>query len=464
MEKSKDIITILDQEIQEELNKEKQVVQLLNEFGKISLEKKYEPLLIEEKDNLLISELVNSKFKSLKEIIEVKQRYKESHFATFAFKALFLGKEHIKIENDFENRIKCFKSILESVKIKDKKMDITKLKELGVVKFLEIHSWPILGFQKKFPACVALIILNKTDSIEEFLELIITALEISYEYESKIDFKELNGISAERIIEDLKVIFNNGSTKIDNHFKLLIKNGHLVKENMTKEEVMVYINGLEESVEEEEEDEVPDNEEKDQKENLQEKKNNNIENNEKENKNISGNSTPKDSFFSKEEFNGELQIIQTKDALKAFLDFCCIGLRIDPQDYSYEDKAKFIIEKITDFMNKENYDKKIINELMAILTNIYKMIKKGNKLTHKVDLSQSIIQQIIEVTVKNDIAFNYIHFADKFNSINADEILKSIIKNQKKNYFDVKKLLKEQDDIYKQISNIELIMISSSNM
>ena len=65
------------------------------------------------------------------------------------------------------------------------------------------------------------------------------------------------------------------------------------------------------------------------------KKNNNIGNNEKEHKNISGNSTTKDGFVSKEEFKGELKIIQTRDALKAFLDYCCIGLRINPQNYSY---------------------------------------------------------------------------------------------------------------------------------
>ena len=70
-----DIISKIDQEITEEIDKTKQVIELLNEFGKIAFGKKeFTPLKISEKDSPKLFELLISKFDSMMETLEISHK------------------------------------------------------------------------------------------------------------------------------------------------------------------------------------------------------------------------------------------------------------------------------------------------------------------------------------------------------------------------------------------------------
>lgn len=525
-----DIIAHIDKEIQEEFEKENEILLLLNKFGKISLKKKYIPLEICEKDKLILFELIKSKFNSLKKTLEEKYKFTKSHLATLAFKALFIGEDNFRIDINFKTKILCFESILRAIKKKFKKKSNT-LDQMNLTNFRELYNWPIFGFQNQFPAYVALITLNYSNSVEEFFELALLCLEISYEFDCDIIISNLKGIDKSEVVKDLSIIFNNGSTKLPNYFYLTLKKNHIVKENKSIDELEKYIK---ENDEEEDEEEVGDEDEDEDEDEEDKKKNNNTKTQEKKNKievkmeekandsmqdkmqindkvkktieqksNIPAIKSNKkmeklnndSNYVSKKEFdeekekmkseliflkqkreqlenkindleisiikiNGNLKLIQSRDALKAFLDYCLIGLKINEKFYNYEEKTKAILRKIDLFQKEPIYDSKILNNFLEIFKNIYIMIKKGNKLAHKVNLDESIIQQIIDITIKKDEILSYAGFKNKFNEINTDTILKSMIENRDKNFFDTDTFNKKQEKIFERIQNIEKILLN----
>jgi len=243
--KEEDIISKIDKEIDEEFDKTKQVIDLLNEFGKISFgEKKYTPLEVSEKDYLLLFELLISKFDSMKKILETYHRYTKNHLAILAFKALFLRKNKIKIDDNFQMNKEKFQrllKIIEKTKSKDEKISDKILTEMKLTKYNKLYKWPILGFEGRFPAIVAILILNVTTSAKEITELLLVSLEISYNFKIHFSYEDLEGITAEQVLSDISMIFNEGSTKKNDNFHLKLKDGHIIREEFSIDETLKYV-------------------------------------------------------------------------------------------------------------------------------------------------------------------------------------------------------------------------------
>lgn len=91
----------------------------------------------------------------------------------------------------------------------------------------------------------------------------------------------------------------------------------------------------------------------------------------------------------------ELNLIQARDALKAFIDLfftVCV-----PQDLSYEDRVMQIFLEFDSLRGKKKYDYSIIDDTKIMLNNCLKKLKLGNYFAHKIDLKNSVINQIFDI-------------------------------------------------------------------
>ena len=262
-----DITSKIDQEITEEIDKAKQVIELLNEFGKIAFGKKeFTPLKISEKDSPKLFELLISKFDSMMETLEISHKYTKIHLAALAFKALFLGENKIKIDGNFQMKKENFQRLLKIIEItksSHKEIDPGTLSVMKLERYKKLYNWPILGFEERFPALVAILILNNTTSAKEISEFFLVCFEIFYNFKIHFSYEDLKGITSEQVLVDFSLIFNEGSTNMNDNFYLKLKDGHIIREEFSKEEILEYIqnessdsdsNNEEEEEEEENED------------------------------------------------------------------------------------------------------------------------------------------------------------------------------------------------------------------
>ena len=84
--------------LQEEFSLKSQVIDLLNNFGENAV-KNYSPLKITSDDFFALFELTKEQFRHIKETIDFNTPGKFGSLVTFAFKALFIGKNDIKMDN-----------------------------------------------------------------------------------------------------------------------------------------------------------------------------------------------------------------------------------------------------------------------------------------------------------------------------------------------------------------------------
>ena len=144
----------------------------------------------------------------------------------------------------------------------------------------------------------------------------------------------------------------------------------------------------------------------------------------------------------------DLDIIKSRNAIKAFIDYCYKGMNLTMSN-SYESKIKCIISKISHLKNNTLYDTNSIELLIQILKTILIRLKDGNKMAHLLDKYTPILEQIIKMI--DDNKNDYTPIKKRLEEIGTSKILKKIILNREENYNDRSKMEKEEKIIFDEI-------------
>ena len=233
---------------EDEFSLKSQAIELLNDFGE-SVVDNYSPLTISKDDFFTLFELAKEKFRHIKETIDFNTQGTFGGLVTFAFKALFIGENDIKIDN-IEQNIDYFKLILiyniegNIETIKDELKDSIEILKANVKdkKFLgeKITSLFKNIFKNTVTFFIYLLIINNEPSILELNEFLIKLVESRYVVNLNFNYIELKSLSFEQIINDLykELIIET----IDNNFHIFIEGDHLKISKYSNEELLNYIN------------------------------------------------------------------------------------------------------------------------------------------------------------------------------------------------------------------------------
>lgn len=550
MEKDIDI----EKEIKEKFNKKfidvTKIVDLLNEFGAISLNKEYEKLTISKEDEFIMFELINSKLNYIIQVLNEDFSFTLEYFSTFAFKSLFLAEDDIKLDN-LEEKLKCFEIIVTKLKNKDHPDEENFLKKMNKISYTKIFDLIANKFKLYFLGFIALVILNYSKSGVVFFRFFTLILETMFTFTIDFTEKDLEDMPVNNILEDLT---NNFESREDtNLFHLQLSfsdqsSKHIIKKLFDLKEVKDYVSFGDEKKEKSSvsQKENKSKNKKDLNKNERTKKEKKseaisekiIENSKREEKNIENskkdekqeinikeeNKTPKnedpnkiiepkenedeedkeqhkedEKFVSRKELNAiinnivneynqtlqklnekinkrrkevfdlnieiiklksELKLIKSRDLLKAFIDYCCQGLRIDTKN-TYENKTKNIIRKLIHFKYNTIYDEKIVINLINIFSNIYSKIQKGNELAHSIIKDKSFIESIIDISKNTGDENDFSNIIKIFKDEKTEELISSII-NNRNNFFNDQELLKKNEEIiFKKIPEIGHLLMKN---
>mgnify|MGYP006873058738 CR=1 FL=1 len=234
--------------LEDEFSFKSEIIDLLNDFGESAVDN-YSPLIITKGDFFALFELTKEQFRHIKETIDFNTPHVFGCLVTFAFKALFIGENDIKIDN-FEQNTDYFQLILiynieqKIETIKGQLINfIEKLKENNKAKqFLgeKITSLFKKIFTNSVTFFIYLLIINNEPTILELNEFLIKLVETRYNVTLKFAYNELKSLSFEQIINDLyKALITEN---IDNNFQISIEGDHLKVSNFSNEELLNYIN------------------------------------------------------------------------------------------------------------------------------------------------------------------------------------------------------------------------------
>ena len=224
-----------------------EILGLLNDFGEMAIEN-YSPLDVTIRDLNIMFELIQERFRFIKETIDFNTPKSLASLAIFSFKSLFIGENDIKIDN-IEQKNEYFQVILiygieRSFELIQKEL-INFIKELEVDakknKFYNDKIKYLFGnvFTNSIIYFIFLLIINNKPNPQDLNEFIIRLVESIYYVHLNFKYTELKNISYEQIINDLYDGFINN--KIDNYVNISIEDNHLQITKFTVDEIVDYI-------------------------------------------------------------------------------------------------------------------------------------------------------------------------------------------------------------------------------
>ena len=230
---SKEIENI-EKEFENEYQNVVKIVDQLNEFGSLLLGDLYSPLLVNRDDKFIYFKLIILKYNYLKDSLEEDRNYSLDYLSTFAFKALFIGDEMLKLD-DLDNKLKYFDIILTTLKGKTHPDENSILQLLKKKQFVEIFDLISHKFDLGFIGFVALVILNSKTSTDIFLNFFYSILSYFYDFKTDFSFNDIKSISLEQILNDITKIITGPSEA--NYFKLIFTGKHIEKVFIGPEEL-----------------------------------------------------------------------------------------------------------------------------------------------------------------------------------------------------------------------------------
>ena len=230
---SKEIENI-EKEFENEYQNVVKIVDQLNEFGSLLLGDLYSPLLVNRDDKFIYFKLIILKYNYLKDSLEEDRNYSLDYLSTFAFKALFIGDEMLKLD-DLDNKLKYFDIILTTLKGKTHPDENSILQLLKKKQFVEIFHLISHKFDLGFIGFVALVILNSKTSNDIFLNFFYSILSYFYDFKTDFSFNDIKSISLEQILNDITKIITGPSQT--NYFKLIFTGEHIEKVFIGPEEL-----------------------------------------------------------------------------------------------------------------------------------------------------------------------------------------------------------------------------------
>jgi len=228
-------------ELEQELDKKTQIVELLNTYGSCSIGD-YSPLDINFINPDILFEIITNRLEYIRETIEfIDKRTNLGVFVYFAFKALFIGINELKFAGNFLERKNYFKTILQCYmdhKITGEMMKLTyKLGEKIGKKEKELFP---LSIGNIFVYFIYVLLRLNQSTIAELNIYLMRMLEKTCIVDFHFEDNDLKNIPHEQIINNLFDIFF--VDKINNNFHLYIKEGVLKAVPFTIEELNEYIN------------------------------------------------------------------------------------------------------------------------------------------------------------------------------------------------------------------------------
>ena len=228
-------------ELEHEMDKKAQIIELLNIYGSFSISDNYTPLDINSTNPDVLFEITKSRLEYIKEIIElIHKRTDLGIFVYYAFKALFIGINDLKFDDNLNERKNYFNIILQCYM--DNKMTqemikiVNELRENIGEKEQELFPFKLDNLYVLFIYVLIRINQLTTAELNEFL---MRMLEKFYVVDFLFEDIDLKNIPHEQIINNLYKIFY--VDKIINYFHLYIKNGELQPVPFTIEELDEYI-------------------------------------------------------------------------------------------------------------------------------------------------------------------------------------------------------------------------------
>lgn len=225
-----------------------EVLYLLNDFGELAIEN-YTRLDVSKSDFNIMFELIQERYRYIKENIDFNTPNTLASLAVFSFKSLFIGENDIIIDN-IERKKEYFQLILiysinNSLDLIKKSL-ITFIKELELdVKKNQFYNDKIkylFGnvFKNSVIYFIFLLIIKNKPNPPELKEFIVKLMESVYYVKLNFNYSDLKNISYDQIVNDLYTGFINN--KIVNYVNVFIKDKHLEVINFTNDQILKYIN------------------------------------------------------------------------------------------------------------------------------------------------------------------------------------------------------------------------------
>ena len=151
------------------------------------------------------------------------------------------------------------------------------------------------------------------------------------------------------------------------------------------------------------------------------------------------------------EVKTDLNLIQSKDAIKVFIEFFFRGFGLQKAK-SNKDKVSKILLKLNDYTSNQN-NIEVTIMIRCLLKNSVEKLQLGNFSAHNIDKTKSILPQLFKIIEPEG---NYKKVEDKLSIIDAGNIMLESIINRETNHFNKDKLLKNDNEIYSKIGSEQL--------
>ena len=236
---------------QQQFKMRSQVLDLLNEFGKL-INAKIKPIEFSEEDREVLFEYAKIRIQYLKGYCRNHDMENSlKYLAFFAFEALFLLSDDFNLDDDLDKTIDMFKVIMDNIRGVQNNNLAIYLKELmdfkKYDKLLELFGGIL---ENNFYMFMALLLLKYQSNL--FNEFMIRKISTYSDIAIDFEYNEIQKLSAERLIDDLCDIFSKDTKdKKTKYVHLKLEKGKLKCSKFTNEEILEILDDLDEETEKE---------------------------------------------------------------------------------------------------------------------------------------------------------------------------------------------------------------------
>ena len=236
---------------QQQFKMRSQVLDLLNEFGKL-INAKIKPIEFSEEDREVLFEYAKIRIQYLKGYCRNHDMENSlKYLAFFAFEALFLLSDDFNLDDDLDKKIDMFKVIMDNIRGVQNINLAIYLKELmdfkKYDKLLELFGGIL---ENNFYMFMAFLLLKYQKNL--FNEFMIRKISTYSEITIDFEYNEIQKLSAERLIDDLCDIFSKDTKdKKTKYVHLKLEKGKLKCSKFTNEEILEILDDLDEETEKE---------------------------------------------------------------------------------------------------------------------------------------------------------------------------------------------------------------------
>ena len=394
----------------EDMEKQLEIVKLLNSLYKITYHKYYTELIIEDDKKAIIFQRVKNKLKHFEGLALVYDENVEPLFAIATFKVLFMKENKFNLSK-FKVKKKYFDIILNL--LSNKELIGEELKDLKDLT-RKIMNSEFMDFTTKitengkknliFPYCCYIINkYSKSKGIlinlfifflkKQFLLLNKNDLELIQDFSEK-DFQKIK-------LKDLLEDFESINEKVENYIIIYIDNGHLKMKKMSAEQITQIINDEnDENENEEKKQDKSQNKEKDIKE---EEDKDEEEEESKDEINLNGNNNQNLNVSEKQSNEKDYKISESESRENNIFQSCDKSLEAIQEKFEKE------MEDIKKHFNQElKKQKEINNNLEEEVKNLKMQITSINKKCKKLEKSSVYFQNVLEEINDKCENFDYV--------------------------------------------------------